>query len=167
MAEEEQVYASKVTYNGFFQFGDFYNFCYSWLTDETGLDMTEKKYSEKLVGEAKNIEIEWLGEKRMTDYFKFKIKISMRVNGLTKVELNQGGQKINTNKGSFEMKIAGMLSRDYNGKFETTAFKKFLRSIYEKWVIPARIEEYMGKVGQECSEFVSQAKAYFDLEGKK
>jgi len=167
MAEEETVYSSKVTYNGFFKFGDFYNFCYSRLTDETGLDMAEIKYSEKLIGEAKNLEIKWRGEKSMTDYFKFKIEIEMRVNGLTKVELNQNGVKVDTNKGSFEMKIKGVLARDYNGKFETTAFKKFLRSIYEKWVIPARIEEYMGRVGQDCDEFVSQAKAYFDLEGKR
>jgi len=167
MAEEETVYTSKVTYNGFFKFGDFYNFCYSWLKDETGMDLAEVKYSEKLVGDAKNLEIEWKGERKLTDYFKFRIKVKMRINGLTNVELNQDGNKVSTNKGSCEMKVEGILIRDYNGKFETSAFRKFLRSIYEKWVIPARIEEYIAKVIQDCDEFLNQAKAYFDLEGKK
>ncbi len=167
MSEKETVFSSKITYNGFFKFYDFYNFCYNWLTDETGFIISETKYSEKLIGEAKNIEIVWTGFKNVTDYFRFETKINFRVNGLIKAEINQGGMKINTNKGSIEIKMASVLVRDYKGKFETTAFKKFLRSIYEKWVIPSRIDEYSGKVAEECDEFLNQAKAYFDLEGKK
>jgi hypothetical protein len=167
MSEKETVFSSKITYNGFFKFDDFYNFCYNWLTDETGFNISETKYSEKLIGEAKNIEIVWTGFKDVTDYFRFETKINFRVNGLTKAEINQGGMKINTNKGSIEIKMASVLVRDYKGNFETNAFKKFLRSIYEKWVIPARIDEYSGKVAEDCDEFLNQAKAYFDLEGKK
>ena len=61
----------------------------------------------------------------------------------------------------------GVLVRDYNGKFETTAFKKFLRSIYEKWVIASSIEHYEDKIIGACDEFLSQTKAYLDLEGKR
>ncbi|MEK6847833.1 MAG: hypothetical protein AABX50_01770, partial [Nanoarchaeota archaeon] len=63
--------------------------------------------------------------------------------------------------------IKGILVRDYNGKFETTAFKKFLRSIYEKWVIPSSIDEYQAKIASDSDGFLNQAKAYLDLEGKK
>ena len=72
-----------------------------------------------------------------------------------------------SNKGGVEIKIKGDLIRDYQGKFEINAFQKFLRSIYEKWVIPSRIEEYEGKLAGDCDEFLAQAKAYLDLEGKK
>ncbi|HJZ18480.1 MAG TPA: hypothetical protein VJ208_00030 [Candidatus Nanoarchaeia archaeon] len=167
MVEKETVFSSKIRYNGFFSFSDFYNFCHSWLTEETGLDIAETKYSEKLSGETKNIEVKWAGFKKLTDYFKFETEINFKIDGLAKVEVNQGGIKVQTNKGSVEIKIKGVLARDYQGKFETTAFKKFLRSIYEKWVIPARIEEYQGKVAGDCDEFLNQAKAYLDLEGKK
>ena len=91
----------------------------------------------------------------------------MKGEGIKEVELNQGGIKVKTNQGSIEIEIKGTLVRDYDGKFETTAFKKFLRSIYEKWVIPARIEEYESKVSGYCDDFLNQAKAYLDLEGKK
>jgi len=63
--------------------------------------------------------------------------------------------------------MKGIISKDYDGKFETTAFKKFLRSIYEKWVILSRIEEFEGKIIKDSDEFLSQAKAYLDLEGKR
>jgi len=48
-----------------------------------------------------------------------------------------------------------------------SAFNKFLRSIYEKWVITSRIDEMEGKIAGACDEFMAQTKAYLDLEGKR
>ena len=75
--------------------------------------------------------------------------------------------KVKTNKGSVEVKLSGTLVRDYQGKFEKTYLSKFLRSIYEKWVIPSRVEEYEDKLVGDCDEFLTQVKSYLDLEGKK
>ncbi|VVB83058.1 Uncharacterised protein [uncultured archaeon] len=57
--------------------------------------------------------------------------------------------------------------RDFKGKFEKTAFQKMWRGIYERMVIPERIEQMQGKIVSDCDEFLSQTKAYLDLEGKK
>jgi len=167
MPEKETIFSSKIKYAGVFLFKDFYNFCYEWLTDETNLSITEKKYEEKLVGDAKNIKVEWEGTKKMTDYFKFEAEIIFVTENMTKVEINQNGAKVQMNKGTVKVSIKGNLERDYEGKFETTALWKFLRSIYEKWVIPSRIDQYEDKIIEECDEFLNQAKAYLDLEGKK
>ena len=167
MAEKETIFSSRVKYAGIFSFRDFYKFCYDWLTEEMGVDISEDKYEEKIAGDSKNIVVNWSGNRELTDYFRFDIKITINVGGLTNVEINQAGTKVNTNKGSVQVGVRGILVRDYKGKFETTAFNKFLRSIYEKWVIPARIEEYESKIAGYCDEFLSQAKAYLDLEGKK
>lgn len=167
MPEKETIFSSRIKYNGIFSFKDLYKFCYDWLKEETGLDLVEEKYEEKLTGDSKKIEVEWSGSKKMTDYFKFEAKIKFSLDNLTKVEVNQGGAKVETNKGTVKIEIKGNLIRDYEGKFETTAFKKFLRSIYEKWVIPSRIEHYEDKIIESCDEFLNQTKAYLDLEGKK
>jgi hypothetical protein len=167
MAEKETIFSSKVKYKGIFSFKDFYKFCYEWLTQETGLVISEDKYSEKITGDSKDISVVWSGGKNMTDYFKFEAKIGMEIKGMTKVELEQKGVKTQTNKGEIEIKISGVLSKDYQGKFETNAYKKFMRAIYERWVIPSNILEYQGKIAGACDEFLSQAKEYLDLEGKK
>ncbi|MEK6898193.1 MAG: hypothetical protein AABX28_02430 [Nanoarchaeota archaeon] len=167
MAEKETVFSSKIVYKGVFDFKEFYLFCYNWLTGETGLDVMETKYEEKITGESKEVEIKWMGTKELTDYFKYEAEIITIIRGMTKVEVNQGGVKVDANKGRLEIKFKGILVRDYKGKFETTAFKKFLRGIYEKWVITSRIEELQGKVVTESDEFLSQAKAYLDMEGRK
>jgi hypothetical protein len=167
MAEKDKVFSSKIKYSGVVNFAEFYKFCYDWLKDQTGLTLSEDKYAEKLSGDSKNIDIDWTGTREMTDYFKFEAKVSFKVVGLTSIELTQDGRKIKTNKGSIEVSIKGTLLKDYKGKFEKTAFQKFLRGVYEKFVIPSRVDEYQGKVVGDCDEFLAQAKAYMDLEGKR
>ena len=167
MAEKETIFSSKVKYKGIFSFKDFYNFCHDWLTEESGVDVVENKYNEKLSGDSKDIGVEWSCSREMTDYFKFEAKISIKGTELKKVEINREGVKVQMNSGSVEVEIKGNLIRDYHGKFETTAFNKFLSGIYEKWVIPSKIEHYEDKIIEICNEFLLQAKAYLDLEGKK
>ena len=167
MAEKDQIFSSKIKYEGIMSFKDFYKFCYDWLSEETELTVAETKYVERLKGDSKDIDVEWVGVRKVTDYFKFQVKVKFQVLKLKEVETTQGGVKIKTNQGSVEIKVTGTLIRDYEGKFETTAHKKVMRSIYEKWVIPSRIEQFEDKLISDCDEFLSQAKAYLDLEVKK
>lgn len=169
MGETDKIFSSKIKYNGVFNFGEFYKFCFEWLRDETGLgdSLVEEKYAEKLSGDSKNIDVEWKGSRKMTDYFKMEVKVVFRIIGLTSVEISQGNAKIKTNKGSVEVSIKGNLIKDYESKFEKNWLQKFLRGVYEKTIIPSRVDEYQGKVMGACDEFLAQAKAYLDLEGKK
>ncbi|MGA2130039.1 MAG: hypothetical protein ABSG05_00270 [Candidatus Pacearchaeota archaeon] len=167
MPEKDLIFSSKISYNGVFSFKDFYKFCYDWLEDETSFDIVEDKYSEKIEGPVKSIDVDWTGTKKYTDYFKFEGKVSFRVRALKEIEVTQGGAKVKTNQGSVEVSIKGTLIRDYEGRFETSGFKKFLRGIYEKWIIRSRVDEYKVKLSEDCDKFLNQAKAYLDLEGKK
>lgn len=167
MAESQNIFDSKIKYNGIFDFPEFYQFCYDWLTEETSLDLAEEKYSEKLEGNSKNIDIEWAGVRNMSDFFRFKVKVKFKIIKLEKVEINKGGVKVSTNKGTVEVSTKGDLVRDYKGKFEKNAFQIFLRNIYEKWIIPGNIDAMEGKLFGDCDTFLGQAKAFLDLEGKR
>ncbi len=167
MPEKDNVFSSKIKSSGIFDFADFYKFCYDWLSEELKFEVSEDKYSEKLSGDSKNIEIEWTCWRKITDYFKFEIKVYYRILGLTNVEITKNGVKVKTNKGSVEMTVKGNLIKDYQGKFESSAFQKALRGIYEKWIIYSRVNDYEDKLIGNCEELLNQAKAYLDLEGKK
>lgn len=167
MAEKEQVFSSKIKYRGYIDFPEFYKFCYMWLNEEKGFDLAETAYKEKIKGDSKEIDIEWKGSNKLTDYFKFEIKVEFKVMGLTDVEIVKDGRKIKTNSGDIEVKIKGVLVRDYDGKFERSSTQKFLRSVYEKWIVPARISEYEERLIGTCDEFLSQGKAFLDLSGKR
>ncbi|MFC1710629.1 hypothetical protein ACFLZJ_00515 [Nanoarchaeota archaeon] len=167
MPEEEIVFESKMKKDGIFTFKEYYNFCYQWIDEETDLDIIEKKYKEKLRGDSKEIQIQWEATKKMTDYFQFKMKVDFLVLDLKNIEVTKGNAKIRTNSGSVKAKIKGILVRDYEGKFERGAFRKFLRSVYEKWIIKSRIEQFEDRIIGDCDEFLTQAKAYLDIEGRK
>ena len=165
--EKDTIFSSKVKHSGIFRFSDFYKFCYDWLVEESGLKVVEEQYAEKIKGTSKDIEIKWVGTKKVSDYFKFEIKVAFKIIGMEDVEVLQDKVKVRMNKGLIEVKISSTIIKDYQGKFEQNAFKKFLRGIYEKWVIPSRISQYETKLVGDSDEFLSQIKAYLDLEGKR
>jgi len=167
MAEKDTIFSSKIKYGGLFSFKDFYQFCYDWITEETGLDVAETKYEEKIAGDSKEITVEWECEKKLTDYFKFLMKVNFKIGGLTNVEVVQDGVKLKMNKGTATVSVKGILVRDYDSKFEGTPMKKFMRAVYEKWIITSRVKQFEDKIAGDCDEFLGQAKAYLDLEGRK
>jgi len=167
MVEKDIIFKSSIKYTGIFSFKDFYKFCYDWLVQETELILAERKYAEKITGDKKEIIVEWEGFRKLTDYFKFELKVRFEAIPLKEVEIVQGGKKTKTNEGAIKIIVKGTLIRDYQGKFEVSAFRKFLRSIYEKWVISSRIDQMEDKIIGDSDEFLTQAKAYLDLEGKR
>ncbi len=165
--EVETIFSSKIKYSGVFLFKNFYQFCYEWLAQELGFNLLEDEYSEKITGDSKNIDVKWTGTKAATDYFRFKVAVKFKITNLTNIEVVQDNMKLKTNKGDVSVTIKGDLERDYQGQYDETAFRKFMRSIYEKWVIQSRIKEYEDKLVNQCDDFLSQSKAYLDLEGRK
>lgn len=167
MVEKETIFSSSIKYTGIFSFKDFYKFCYDWLTEDTNLDISEDQYKEKLTGDSKEITIKWTGSRKLTDYFKFEATAKFEIKDLTQVEIARGDAKFKTNKGEVKLTLKGVLIRDWQGKFERSGFQKFLREIYDKWIIPARIEQMEDKIIGDLDEFLSQGKAWLDLEGKR
>jgi hypothetical protein len=167
MSEKETLFSSKLKHKGVFSFKDFYKFCYDWLTQETDLLLQETKYSEKLSGDSKEIDIEWKGFTKLTDYFRFDIKVVWKILGLKEVQIQKNGNKIKTNEGQIEMSVKGTLVRDWQGTYEKSGIGKFFRETYDKWVIPSRIDQFEEKVIGDSDEFLGQAKAWLSLEGKE
>ena len=167
MTEKKQIFLSKVKYDGIFSFSGFYKFCYDYLTDELGLSVAESKYAEKITGDSKEIKIEWEGEKKVTDYFKYTFKVEFNIIGLKNVEVQREGKKMQTNKGLVEMGVKGIFVSDYDGKYDASPTLRFFRGVYEKWIIPSTIEQFEDKLIANCDGFLGEAKAYLDLEGKR
>ena len=167
MVVKENIFSSVVKYEGIFSFKEFYKFCYEWLVEQINLNVIEDQYSEKLVADKKELEIKWTGVRKLTDYFKFETKVTFRILKMKEVEVVQGKVKIKTNQGVIKITMKSNLIRDWQGKFERSAYRKFLREIYDKWVITGRIEQIEDKIIGDSDEFLAQAKAWLDLEGKK
>lgn len=164
MVEKDIVYKGKIKHLGIFNFGEFYKFCYNWLIEKDYL-VTEKNYSEKIKADGKLVEILWEGRRKISDYFRFVLKIQWRIIGMTDVEVQREGIKLKLNKGELEMTFTATIEKDYEHRWENTAFLKFLRGVYDRYIIMGRIEKYEERIFQEVDEYIAQAKAFLVLEG--
>jgi len=164
---KDTKFNSSIKYAGIFNFKDFYQFCFKWLKGEMDLKVIEDEYEEKVKGNTKEVKVKWTASAKVSDYFAFQVKVEMEIKNLAEVEINQNGKKVHTNQGELKLKVKGILEKDPKGQFETTASTKFWRGVYETFIIPSRIKEYEDKLSGGCDEFLGQAKAFLDLEGRQ
>lgn len=164
---KDTKFNSKIKYSGIFNFKDFYQFCFKWLKGEMDLKVVEEEYEEKIKGNTKELKIKWNCSSKVTEYFHYEVPVEFEIKNMLDVEVNQEGQKIKTNQGEIKVSVKGIIVSDPKGQFETDAKTKFFRGIYEKFIIPSRIKEYEDKLIEGCNEFLSQAKAFLDLEGRQ
>ena len=166
MAEKDTLLKEKIKQSGIFDFKEFYAFIYDWLASEN-YDVNEKKYSEKVSGDTKEIEIEWEGKRKVSDYFQFIIKIEWRILGMKKIKVKKGDKEVNMDSGSVEIKLSCVLVKDYENKWEDYPLWKFLRGVYDKYIIKNRIDEYEEKLKEEFNDIISNCKSFLAVEAKR
>jgi len=167
MVELDQLLKSKVKHSGIFDFKETYRILWEWLVDQ-GYDINEKNYKEVLgAGNAREIEIEWDAVRKVSDYLRNEIKVNWHILGMTSVEVEIDGVKQKMNKGQFELEAKCILQKDYDDRWISNPFYKFLRTLYDRYIIPARIDQYEGKLIGEMDEFIAQCKSFLALVGKR
>ncbi|MBS3089692.1 hypothetical protein J4461_02300 [Candidatus Pacearchaeota archaeon] len=167
MAEKEVLIKEKIEHEGIFNFKDFYKYSYQWFKDEQYGGLVEEKYQEKVTPAGREILVEWKLGKKLSDYFKIEISIKIEVFGLQDVEAEIDGKKKKTNKGNLRMEIKGMITKDPNSNWESPPLYKFLREIYDKYVIPGRIDGVEDIVTSDVKDFKEALKAFLELQGRR
>ena len=167
MVEKIQVLKEKLDHSGIFNFSELYSFMHRWFKDEL-YGVNEEKYGEKVSGNARDISFEWRTIKRISDYFKIEHIIKVEVIGLTDVEVEIDGKKKKMNKGRIAMEIKGIMVKDAKNQWdESNPVYKFLREVYDKYIIPNRIEGMENKIELDTRAFKDEVKAYLELSGKR
>lgn len=162
MAIKSKVLSETIKKKGLWNFKEFYNFCFEWFQSE-GYILTESKYQDKMQEAGQEIVIEWLGWRKITDYFKFEIKVEWHILGMKTEEAEREGKKVKTNKGELEVKVTGQLVRDYENRWELKPFWKFLRGVYERYVIRTTVDEYEDRLIEDTLKFIGQVKSFLEL----
>jgi len=165
MVEKKEVYKQKIKHKGYWNYKDLYKFCFDLLEQE-GYILQEKEYSEKVTSFGKEIFLDWKAEKDVTDYFRYEIQMEWLILGMKDAEVEQDGKKISTNKGEVEIKIRVNLVRDYEERWEDRPFYKFLRSVYEKYIIRTTIDEYEDDLKDKSKGYIKEIKAFLNLSGR-
>ena len=108
-----------------------------------------------------------IATKFISDYFKNEIKLAFRIIGLKNIEVDKNGTKAKMNSGSFEVKITGNLLKDRESRWENSPVNKFLRGVYDRYIIEGRIKKYEQNVFDDVNTLLEQVKDFFVIEGMK
>lgn len=165
MVEKDRVFDGKIKHRGIFDFKEMYRFAYVWLVDKEYL-VVEKEYTEKIGSTGKEVYMDWEARRKISDYFRFVFKIQWRILNMKDADVEIDGAKVTLNKGDSEFKITAILEKDYEHRWENSGFLKFLRGMYDRYIVRGRIDKYEEDVFKEGDEFLAQIKAFLALEGK-
>lgn len=126
--------------------------------DSMGYDFWETGLSEKDLGTGGYLEVDWVGERKITEYFKFNIKIKFWVRDLRKVTLENGEE---TYYGRAQFIIDTNLQKDYQERYSLfSKWENFLRIFYERYIIKEEINDYFGQLSGESADFADMIKEY-------
>jgi hypothetical protein len=162
MAQKKEIYREKMKQTGHWKYTELYDMLFDWFKDE-GYKLTEDLYNEKLKGNGKEIIIRWTAERKITDYFKYQIKIDWHILGMQDVEVEIDEKKVKTNKGEVELVFRGTIIKDYEKRWEDNPLLKFMRSVYEKHVIRKTVKEYEDDLEEETKILISDTKEFLRI----
>lgn len=167
MVERDLILKEVVWFVGITNIKDVYNYAYEWLRSED-FTITEDKYKEVVKGDEKELEIKWVVNKKISDYFRANLEFMWKVLGMKDVEVEIDGKKKKMNKvAELTIKINGKLEKDYNSKWGPSSIQTFFKDLYHKYVIPQRTEQMEDKVREYVQVFKEEMKAYLELTGKR
>ena len=162
MVQKKEVYREKMKQTGHWKYTDLYDMLFDWFKDED-YKLTEDLYNEKLQGYGKEIIIRWTAERKITDYFKYQIKLDWHILGMQDVEVEIDGKKVKTNKGEIEIVFRGTIIKDYEKRWEDNPLLKFMRSVYEKHIIRKTVKEYEDDLEDETKILISDTKEFLRI----
>ena len=165
MVQKKEVYKEKLKQTGYWKYSEIYDMTFNWLKDQ-GYLLKEDLYNEKLQSNGKEVIIKWTAIRKVTDYFMFEIKLEWHILGMNDAEVEIDGKKVKTNKGEVEIVFKGNLVKDYEKRWEDKPIWKFLRGVYEKYVIRETVDEYEDDLEDEVKEIVSDVKAFLRIPGR-
>ncbi len=153
MPEEETVAKTKIKYKGGFDLGDAYDVLHD-LFVTMGYTVEEKKYKEtvkKDKGE-KDLQITWECDKNVDDFTKFMININFFIIGFKKGWADA------------EIAFKSALRTDYEGRWETNPFLKFLKGVYKKYLYKSVYDEWKTQVRDEMYQIKTELESYLRVE---
>jgi len=123
----------KLDYSGLFDLNGLYRMIDSWFY-EKGYDKWELKNYEQVMPHGKDITIELLPWKKITDYFKNTIRIRINGVGIKDIEVEKKGVKLKLNQGKIMMIFDGYLESDYEHRWEKKPYFFLIRTVFDKYL---------------------------------
>lgn len=161
----EVIEGQIIKHIGLFDFNGILDTINAWFSKHN-YDFFQKGHSQKPKPAGAYFEGTWKGTKEVTEYVRFNLQIDIWLRDMQDVAIEKDGKTKKINKGNIEITFNSSMDKDYkdifsNRKGETTEFYKFVREMYEKYIIKSNMSSYEDKLLDETQDFIEAIKSNF------
>lgn len=110
----------QIKYSGEFDYESLYQSVYNWFKRKGYL--VAETYKHKMTSSGAEVESTFKGDKKVTEFMKFKIEVEIKIWGLSEFEAMKEGKKQKLNKGRLAITFSWKLVLDYNSRFDKSEF---------------------------------------------
>jgi hypothetical protein len=154
--------SSKAKYEGIFDAGEWYNLMWD-VFGGFGYEIWEEKYKEKVVGDAKELDLDWKCFKDVDNYTRFMITADILILGLQSVEVQKDGVKSKADKAAIEITFKASLVTDYDDRWSKSFILRMLKGFYNRYVYRPTFSHYKAKIYEEMYQIQNEVKGFFNL----
>lgn len=163
MAEIKTLIDGKsLSYEGVFNLKELYRLIDKWFKDH-GYDKQEIRNWEDVSQNEKQIILEIIPYKKVSDYARLDIRIFMIFSKLTEIDLEKDGIKFKMNKGRAEFYFDAYVVTDYENKWETRPIFYFVKNVLDKWIYRIYTSSYDAEVIRDCTEIENEIRSYLNM----
>lgn len=151
-----------LSYEGVFNIKELYRIIDTWFKDR-GYEKQEIKNWEDVSENEKQIVIEIIPYKKISDYARIDIRIFMIFSKLSEIDVEKDSVKYKMNKGRAEFYFDSYVVTDYENKWETKPIVFFVKNVIDKFVYRMYTSSYDGEAIRDCTEIENEIRAFMNM----
>lgn len=152
----------KIAYEGIFSIKELRDIIMDWMFAKAYVPI-EEKAQQVIKKDVKFFEFKFKPYKKLSDYAKCVIKITVSAGDCRDVMVSVSGKKKKMNEGKVLISVEGVLETDYEAKWEQP-WLYAVRVIAEKYILSPFISHHAKYVANDAHQIISQIRGYFNLQ---
>ncbi len=157
------IYQRPMKFSGLLNLKELYTIIDKWLRAHH-YDKVEVKNFEDVYEDGKQIVLELLPYKKITDYAKIEIRIYAEFTNLTEEVVERSGLRHKLMKGDAFFSFDCYIHTDYEGHWETKAIYYFFRTLVDKFVYKSYMSKFEREAVSDTGELIDEIKGYLNME---
>jgi len=152
----------KLGYKGLFKAEEVYKMVDKYFRERAYTKHELKNY-EQVSPEGKTVTVIKEPYRKITDYAKYVVRVTIKMNDVKEVVVEKDGVKVKMNTGNIDLIFDGFLELDYEKRWENKPMFYFLRALFDQFVFKVHTEKYEAGLSEETHMLRNQLRAFLNL----
>ncbi|MFP4524031.1 MAG: hypothetical protein ACLFO2_01765 [Candidatus Woesearchaeota archaeon] len=157
------VWLKPLRYSGLLDMKGLYKTIDKWLA-ENHYDKVESKNFEHVEEGHRQIILELMPYKKVSDYARIDLRIYVELTNLTEEVVTKGGVKQKYYRGDAFFSFDAFLVTDYEDHWETRPAYYFIRTLVDKFVYKGYMKRFQAEGKADCMALINEIKNYLNME---